>query len=68
MPKLNPKMRNKIWCAAVAVAREPGGFWTITRKTVAERAGCAESLVSYYFGSVEELRSSLLQALPQLKG
>lgn len=61
VPKLNPKRKRDVLRAALRIARQPGGWSSITRVAIADVAECAESLVSYYYGSMEELRSELMK-------
>lgn len=60
MPKVNSKSRTTIFRAALRIARRPGGWTSISRASIAARAGCAESLVSYYYGDMGELRGELM--------
>lgn len=60
MPRLNSKSRLSIFRAALRIARKPGGWSSMTREAIAARAGCAESLVSYYYSTMEELRGELM--------
>lgn len=60
MPRLNSKSRVTIFRAALRIARKPGGWNTISRAAIAARAGCAESLVSYYYSTMDDLRGELM--------
>lgn len=63
MTRMLPAARKAdILTAALAVAAEPGGWAALTRKGVADRAQCAEALVSRYFGTMPQLRRAVMRA------
>ena len=60
--RLLPKdRREEILTAALNVA-ENVGYRQITREQVAINAGCAESLISSYFGTMEKFRRTIMRA------
>lgn len=60
--RMDPKARkNEILIAAVALATKTGGFGKLTRKSVAEKAGCSEALVSRYFNTVSNLKRAVMR-------
>ena len=48
--------------AAALVESEQCGHYKFTRRGVAERAGVSESLIQYYFGTMQKLRRSVMRA------
>ena len=48
--------------AAIKVAGRPGGWGKLTRDAVAKEAGCADGLVSKYFGTMISFRRSIMRA------
>lgn len=54
--------RYEILMAAIAIAEVPGGFSTITRESVATKVGCADSLVSRYFGTMPTFKRDIMRA------
>jgi AcrR family transcriptional regulator len=48
--------------AAALVESEEQGHYKFTRRGVAERAGVSESLIQYYFGTMQKLRRSVMRA------
>lgn len=48
--------------AAIAVARKPGGWGTLTRQKIAAQAECSEGLVSLYMGDMIEARHWIMKA------
>ena len=61
--RLQPADRKQeILNAAIKVAGRPGGWSKLTRDSVAKEAGCAEGLVSKYFGTMITLRRSIMRA------
>lgn len=54
--------RTRILNAALIVAAKPGGWSKLTRDGVARQAGCAESLVSKYFGTMDGFRRTIMRA------
>jgi len=53
--------------AAIKVAGRPGGWSKLTRAAVAKEAGCAEGLVSKYFGTMIAFRRSIMRAAIQAR-
>lgn len=61
--RLQPADRKQeILNAAIKVAGRPGGWGKLTRDAVAKEAGCAEGLVSKYFGTMIAFRRSIMRA------
>lgn len=61
--RLQPADRKQeILNAAIKVAGRPGGWSKLTRDSVAKEAGCAEGLVSKYFGTMITFRRSIMRA------
>ena len=61
--RLQPADRKQeILNAAIKVAGRPGGWSKLTRDAVAKEAGCAEGLVSKYFGTMVSFRRSIMRA------
>ena len=59
--RLEPKVRkNEILQAALAVAAKEG-YASMTREQVANKAGCSQALVSNYYGTMTQLRRSVLR-------
>lgn len=54
--------KRQILTAAIKVAGRPGGWGKLTRDAVAKEAGCAEGLVSKYFGTMIAFRRSIMRA------
>lgn len=52
----------QILTAALKVAEQPGGFGKLTREAVATEVGCAESLVSAYFGTMPSFKRTIMRA------
>jgi AcrR family transcriptional regulator len=48
--------------AAIKVASRPGGWAKLTREAVAKEAGCADGLVSKYFGTMTNFRRAIMRA------
>ena len=60
--RLLPKdRREEILTAALNVA-ENVGYRQLTREQVAINAGCAESLVSSYFGTMDKFKRTIMRA------
>lgn len=58
----DPQVRAaEIMAAAIKLA-EVQSYKTVSRGQVAEAAGCAASLVSYYFGAVPAMRQAIMRA------
>jgi len=63
MSRLKPDDRKlQILRAALIVASKDGGLSTLSRQEVAKEAGCAESLVSRYFGTMVEFKRTIMRA------
>ncbi len=63
MSRLKPDDRKlQILKAALIVANRPGGWSTLTRQSVAAEAGCADGLVSKYFGTMLCFKRSIMRA------
>lgn len=63
MSRLKPDDRKlQILRAALVVASKDGGLSTLSRQSVAAEAGCAESLVSRYFGTMIEFKRTIMRA------
>lgn len=61
--RLKPNDRkSEILAAAIKVASQPGGWSTLTRGAVASEAGCAEGLVSRYFGTMICFKRAIMRA------
>ena len=59
--RLNPKERKaKIMTAAIRTAKRVG-YMQMRREDVATMAGCSNSLVSAYWGSVPQLRRAVMR-------
>jgi len=66
--RLHPDDRKQqILTAAIKVAGRPGGWGKLTRVAVAKEAGCAEGLVSKYFGTMIAFRRSIMRAAIQAR-
>ena len=66
--RLHPDDRKEqILTAAIKVAGRPGGWAKLTRYAVAKEAGCAEGLVSKYFGTMIAFRRSIMRAAIQAR-
>ena len=59
--------KQEILNAAIKVAGRPGGWGKLTRDAVAREAGCAEGLVSKYFGTMIAFRRSIMRAAIQAR-
>jgi len=62
MRKKPADRKQEILNAAIKVAGRPGGWSKLTRDSVAKEAGCAEGLVSKYFGTMITFRRSIMRA------
>lgn len=47
--------------SAIEVARNPGGWSTMTRKTVAKNAGCSDAMVNLHIGDMPTLRKIVMR-------
>jgi len=52
----------QILTAAMTVAERPGGFSKLTREAIAKEVGCAEALISRYFGTMPAFRRTIIRA------
>lgn len=52
----------QILAAALAVAARPGGWSKLTRDAVAREAQCADGLVSKYFGTMTQMRRTVMRS------
>lgn len=52
----------QILTAAIAVAERPGGYSKMTRGAVAKEVGCAEALISRYFGTMPSFRRTVMRS------
>lgn len=60
--RLKPKVRQAmILTAAVSLARQPGGWASLTRTRIAKQANCAEGLVSKYLGDMTNVRRAVMR-------
>jgi len=60
--RLPPADRRALILDHALALSERGDYRRVTRKDVATRAGIAESLVSYYLGTVTEMRRAIMRA------
>lgn len=54
--------RYQILTAAIAVAERPNGWASLTRELVAKEVGCAEALISKYFGTMPDFRRTIMRS------
>lgn len=47
--------------ASIKVAGRPGGWSKLTRDAVAKEAGCADGLISKYFGTMVTFRRTIMR-------
>jgi len=52
----------QILTAALVVAARPGGWSKLTRDAVAREAQCADGLVSKYFGTMTQMRRTVMRS------
>ena len=61
--RLEPKARKRqILAAALITVGAPGGWSNLTRERVGRQAGCADSLISSYFGTMSTFRRTIMRA------
>ena len=61
--RLHPDDRKQqILTAAIRVAARPGGWAKLTRDAVAREAQCADGLVSKYFGTMTQMRRTVMRS------
>lgn len=66
MKRLLPQDRKtEIIDAALRVAERPGAYSKLTRVGIATEAGCAEGLVSRYFGTMNAFKRVVMRAAIQ---
>lgn len=59
--RFQPKVRRElILIAAVRLARKPGGWVSLTVRSIAKEARCSIGLVPNYFGSMDALRDTVM--------
>jgi AcrR family transcriptional regulator len=54
--------RYQILTAALTVAERPGGWSALTRELVAKEVGCAEALISKYFGTMPDFKRTIMRS------
>jgi hypothetical protein len=60
--RLLPNARKgEILASAIRLARQPGGWNSITRAAVSHEAKCSEGIVSFHFGSMQGLRKEVMK-------
>jgi len=62
MRKKPDDRKYQILTAAISVAERPGGFSKLTRESVAKEIGCAEALISKYFGTMVNFRRTIMRS------
>jgi AcrR family transcriptional regulator len=60
MTRLNPTIRRETILAAALILARREGYNRISRETIADAARCAPPLVSYYFGTIVQLRRAIM--------
>lgn len=48
--------------AALALAEKPGGYSRLTRESVANEVGCADGLISKYFGTMTCFKRNIIRS------
>lgn len=62
LPRTVPADRKaELLAAAVRVASKLGGWAALSRPAVAQEAGCCDSLVSAYFGTMPQFRRAVMR-------
>lgn len=61
------KPKDQILEAALALAVQYGWRFGVTREAVAAQVGCAESLISFYFGNMDDFRTAVMIAAVERK-
>lgn len=62
MSRLTSKVRKEqLLQAAIDLASTNGGYTSLTRKKVADKAGVSEALVSLHWGTMPQLRRSVMR-------
>lgn len=61
------KAKDQILEAALSLAVQYGWRFGVTREAVAAHVGCAESLISFYFGNMDEFRTAVMRAAVERK-
>lgn len=64
---LNPRQhpddrRYQILKVSTELAEKAGGFSRLTRELIAKEIGCADGLISRYFGTMSELRRAIMRS------
>lgn len=65
MSKLRQKpddRKYQILNAALVLAEKPGGFSKLTREFIAKEIGCADGLISKYFGTMTAFRRTIIRS------
>lgn len=62
MKRMHPADRKAEILAAALVSARRHGYRSVSRETIAERAGCSPALVSAYFGTMKRLRRAIMSA------
>jgi DNA-binding transcriptional regulator YbjK len=52
--------KEQILQAACRLSSQPGGWFDLTRRNVAEEADCPDSLVNKYFGTMDKLKDAVI--------
>lgn len=60
--RLKPKERKKDIITAALKVAEDSNYLTLTCQNIAAEAGCARSSVIHYFGTMVQLRRSIIRA------
>lgn len=47
--------------AAIVIAEKPGGFSKLTREAIAKEVGCADGLISKYFGTMTAFKRQIMR-------
>lgn len=59
--RMNPDVRREAILQAAMKEAEKVGFDKVRRPALAKRAGCSESLVAHYFGTVQQLQRIIMR-------
>jgi hypothetical protein len=58
--RLNPSIRkSEVLAAALTVARKVG-YMSVNRGQIAQQAGCSDTLVCHYLGTVNQMRRAIM--------
>jgi AcrR family transcriptional regulator len=55
------KRKESIITAALKLTETPGGWMKITTEKIAIESDCSYGLVAYYFGSIQDIRQTLVR-------